>query len=83
MRHMLRDPLWNRPPGALDDWPGFPYALLYLEWEARFPQEWTTHAKKWVPKALLIRKLAVFDLAAAAQAKLGELIDLAVRRAYR
>lgn len=83
MQHVLPDALWNRPSGTLSDWPGLPYALLYLEWEARYPQEWTTHAKKWGSKARLIRKLADPDLPAAAQAKLGELIDLAVRRAYR
>jgi hypothetical protein len=83
MRHVLPDALWNRPPGALSDWPGLPYAMLYLEWEARYPQEWTAHAKKWGSKALLIRNLADADLPAAARAKLGELIELAVRRAYR
>jgi hypothetical protein len=83
MRHVLPDALWNRPRGALDDWPGLPYALLFLEWEARHPQEWTDHAKKWGTKEFLIRDLAAAELPAAAQAKLGELVDLAVRRAYR
>lgn len=83
MRHVLPDALWNRPRGALDDWAGLPYALLYLEWEARHPQEWTAHAKQWGTKKFLIRELAASALPATAQVKLGELVDLAVRRAYR
>ncbi|WP_194236438.1 hypothetical protein [Streptomyces acidicola] len=63
----LPEALWIRPPralwsrqasGEINTWAGLPFALLFLEWEARYPQEWTQHAKEWGTKQSLIRMLA-------------------------
>jgi hypothetical protein len=78
--------VWGR--GDYEDilaWRGLPYALLFLEWEARYPEEWTRHAKAWGTKEGLIRELAV-DAAGrdpVARAKLTDLVEIVVRRAYR
>ncbi|MEU2494222.1 hypothetical protein [Streptomyces sp. NPDC007883] len=64
-------------------WPGLPYALLYLEWEARHPQEWTRHAKCWGTKQRLIRGLAVVGHDGAVVRRLVDLIEIVVRRPYR
>ncbi|MER5888741.1 hypothetical protein ABT160_33355 [Streptomyces sp. NPDC001941] len=80
----LPDALWGRPTGAgITTWPGLPYALLFLEWEARYPQEWTTHAKSWTTKEHLLRDLAVEGHDERVRAKLVELTDIVVRRAHR
>ncbi|MDT0270532.1 hypothetical protein RM844_30095 [Streptomyces sp. DSM 44915] len=81
---VLPDALWSR--SRADDirhWPGLPYALLYLEWEARHPREWTRHAKKWGTKERLLRDLAVPEHATPVRAKLTDLVELAVQRPYR
>ncbi|WP_394427502.1 hypothetical protein [Streptomyces sp. SGAir0957] len=76
--------LSDGPTGpAFGSWPGLPYALCYLEWEARYPQEWTRYAKSWGVKERLIRTLAVADLDEMATTKLVELIETVVRRPYR
>ena len=82
-RYVLPDALWNRPPGDIRSWPGLPYALLFLEWEARYPREWTLHAKKWGTKQALIRNVAVAEHAAPVRAKLTDLVELVVQRPYR
>ncbi|MFB9660220.1 hypothetical protein ACFQS3_10675 [Glycomyces mayteni] len=82
-RHAFPDALWNRPHGPLTDWPGLPYALQFLEWEARFPREWTLHAKKWGTKQDLIRDLARDAHRGAVRARLVRLVTDAVARAYR
>ncbi|MFD4694592.1 hypothetical protein [Streptomyces sp. NPDC058463] len=82
-RHALPDALWNRPPGDIRTWPGLPYALLFLEWEARFPQEWTRHAKKWGTKQLLLRAVAVPGHGETVRTKLTDLVEIVVRRPYR
>jgi hypothetical protein len=82
-RHAYPDALWNRPRGPLTDWPGLPYALRYLEWEALFPREWTLHAKKWGTKQDLIRDLARDDHDGPVRARLVRLVTAAVSRAYR
>ncbi|MEV6122205.1 hypothetical protein AB0M23_17000 [Streptomyces sp. NPDC052077] len=69
--------------GEISTWPRLPLALLFLEWEARYPLEWTEHAKAWGAKQSLIRDLAVTDHDQHLRAKLVELVDLAVRRTYR
>ncbi|WP_405389649.1 hypothetical protein OG596_18195 [Streptomyces sp. NBC_01102] len=74
----LPDGLWE---GA--DGPGLPYALLFLEWEARFPGEWTEHAKAWGTKQWLIRSMAAADHDQPTRAKLTDLVEIVVRRAYR
>ncbi|MFJ3792231.1 hypothetical protein [Kitasatospora sp. NPDC090091] len=80
----LPDGLWGGPAGAeLATWPGLPYALLFLEWEARYPQEWTQHAKAWGTKERFIRYLALADHDEAVRAKLTDLIEIVVHRAYR
>jgi hypothetical protein len=82
--HCLPEALWNTPiSGGISRWPGLPFALLFLEWEARYPQEWTQHAKAWGTKRTLIRKLAVSNHGEAGRAKLVDLVDLVVQRAYR
>jgi hypothetical protein len=82
-RYSLPDALWNRPPGDIRTWQGLPYALLFLEWEARYPQEWTRHAKKWGTKQSLIRDVAVADHCETVRTKLTDLVAIVVQRAYR
>ncbi|WP_227626336.1 hypothetical protein, partial [Klebsiella oxytoca] len=44
-RCSLPDGVWGGPAnGDLATWPGLPYVLLFLEWEAKYPLEWTQHA---------------------------------------
>ncbi|CAM5369083.1 hypothetical protein [Streptomyces coeruleorubidus] len=69
--------------GRISTWPGLSLALLFLEWEARYPQEWTEHAKDWGTKQALIRDLAATDHDRLLRAKLVDLVDLAVQRTYR
>ncbi|GGT24244.1 hypothetical protein [Streptomyces chromofuscus] len=80
----LPEALWRTPiSGGVETWPGLPFALLFLEWEARFPQEWTQHAKAWGTKQALIRRLAASEHGEALEGKLVDLVDLVVQRAYR
>ncbi|MGX1549197.1 hypothetical protein [Streptomyces adustus] len=80
----LPDGLWGGPAnGNLSTWPGLPYVLLFLEWEARYPLEWTQHAKAWGTKQSLIRKVARSCHEEAVEAKLIDLVEIVVRRAYR
>ena len=83
----LPDAFWN---GSADRenlvaWPGLPYALLFLEWEARYPEEWTRHAKAWGTKEALVRDMAKGAVGqdSGVRAKLIDLVELVVRRAYR
>ncbi|MEV5985841.1 hypothetical protein AB0L85_12565 [Streptomyces sp. NPDC052051] len=69
--------------GQISTWPRLPLALLFLEWEARYPREWTEHAKAWGAKQALIRDLAATDHDQQLRAKLVDLVDLAVQRTYR
>ncbi|GGW74650.1 hypothetical protein GCM10010350_69340 [Streptomyces galilaeus] len=82
-RYVLPNALWNRPPGDIRVWPGLPYALLFLEWEARYPRDWTLHAKKWGTKQLLIRNVAVAGHDDPVRTKLTDLVEIAVQRPYR
>jgi hypothetical protein len=83
-RRSLPDGLWNRPVGGdLATSPRLPYVLLFLEWEARYPQEWTRHAKSWGTKQSLIRDVARAHQDAAVKAKLTDLVEIIVHRAYR
>ncbi|MEW1547964.1 hypothetical protein [Streptomyces tsukubensis] len=76
--------LWHWPFASdLDRRPGLPYVLLFLEWEARYPREWTRHAKDWGTKEKLIREVAVARHDEAVEARLVELVDTVVRRPYR
>ncbi len=80
----LPEALWGKRAAAeISTWPGLPFALLFLEWEARYPQEWTQHAKEWGTKQSLIRELASADHDDRARTKLVELVDLVVQRPYR
>ncbi|MFB7111540.1 hypothetical protein [Streptomyces sp. NPDC056291] len=88
----LPEALWSRLPEALwgrrasreiNTWAGLPFALLFLEWEARYPQEWTQHAKEWGTKQSLIRMLATANHDDQVRTKLVDLVDLAVQRPYR
>lgn len=83
-RHVIPDALWDRPRRtAIADWPGLPYALLFLEWEARFPQEWTEHAKAWGTKQGLIRDIATIAGDETVRSRLVDLTEIVVRRPYR
>ncbi|HEY9373081.1 hypothetical protein [Streptomyces sp.] len=83
-RYCLPDGLWEGASGVgIKSWPGLPYALLFLEWEARYPQEWTEHAKAWGTKQALIRRVAVPDHHEAVREKLTRLVEIVVERAYR
>lgn len=63
--------------------PRSPYALLFLEWEARFPREWTECAKAWGTKQSLIRHMAAAEHDQPTRAKLIDLVAIVVQRAYR
>ena len=78
--HSLPEGLWM---GEGDREPSLPYALLFLEWEARFPREWTEHAKAWSTKQSLIRCMAAADHDQPTRAKLIDLVEVVVQRAYR
>lgn len=78
--HSLPEGLWV---GEGAHGPVLPYALLFLEWEARFPREWTEHAKAWGTKQSLIRRMAVADHDQPTRAKLIDLVEVVVQRAYR
>jgi hypothetical protein len=78
--------LWSRGDyarGEIGTWPRLPLALLFLEWEARFPQEWTEHAKDWGAKRVLIRDVAATRHDQVLRARLVDLVELAVQRPYR
>ncbi|MFF4400498.1 hypothetical protein [Streptomyces sp. NPDC001480] len=81
----LPEALWNGHGhvGDLGTWPGLPFALLFLEWEARFPQVWTAHAKAWGTKESLIRDMAKIGHHPEPRARLVDLLDVIVRRPYR
>ncbi|MET7309821.1 hypothetical protein ABZS68_22745, partial [Streptomyces sp. NPDC005571] len=63
--------------------PQLPFALLFLEWEARYPQERQVHAKAWGTKQALIRRVAVGGRSDVITEKLIDLVELVVQRAYR
>ncbi|MFD6425749.1 hypothetical protein [Streptomyces sp. NPDC060198] len=75
--------VWLRPSGDIRAWPGLPYALLFLEWEARYPRDWTRHAKDWGTKQGLLRGLAVAGHGETVRSKLTDLVEVVVRRPYR
>ncbi|WP_406278829.1 hypothetical protein [Embleya sp. NBC_00896] len=77
---LLTEPL---APEDVPSWPGLPYALTYLEWEAHYPVEWTRHAKVWSTKQRLIRRLAVPGHDDATRARLTDLVELVVNRRHR
>ncbi|MGP4051569.1 hypothetical protein [Streptomyces sp. 2A115] len=87
--HVLPDALWSRDRTrggeGIIAWPGLPYALLFMEWEARYPEEWTRHAKAWGTKEKVIRDLGTAAVGedAMVRAKLIDLVEVVVRRAYR
>ncbi|MEU3290492.1 hypothetical protein [Streptomyces longwoodensis] len=83
-RCSLPDGVWSGPAnGDLAGWPGLPYALLFLEWEAKYPLEWTQHAKSWGTKQDLIRQVARARHEEATKSKLTDLVEIVVHRAYR
>ncbi|MEU9923867.1 hypothetical protein AB0H51_21670 [Streptomyces griseoluteus] len=83
-RRSLPDGVWGGPvDGDLAAWAGLPYVLLFLEWEARYPLEWTRHAKAWGTKQSLIRGVARARHEEAIKAKLTDLVEIVVHRAYR
>ncbi|MEU6370342.1 hypothetical protein ABZ876_32635 [Streptomyces sp. NPDC046931] len=83
-RRSLPDGVWGGPVGEdLATWPGLPYVLLFLEWEARYPLEWTQHAKAWGTKQSLIRRVARARQKEAIRAELTDLVEIVVSRAYR
>lgn len=83
-KRSLPDGLWGGPANRdLATWPGLPYALLFLEWEAKYPREWTHHAKAWGTKQSLIRNVALAHQSEALKAKLTDLVEIVVNRVYR
>ncbi|RFU87766.1 hypothetical protein DY218_05800 [Streptomyces triticagri] len=80
----LPEGLWDRPPGTdITTWPGLPYALRFLEWEAKHPQEWTRLAKAWGTKERLLRDLAAAHHDETVTARLTDLVERIVARPYR
>ncbi|MFI6712966.1 hypothetical protein ACIBF7_41505 [Nonomuraea sp. NPDC050478] len=85
-RRTLPDALWEFIPAeSYADWGGLKYVLLYLEWEARYPDEWMASAKSWGTKHGQLHDLAraVPYLATELIDQLVDLICLAVRREHR
>ncbi|WP_426567388.1 hypothetical protein [Streptomyces canus] len=83
-RHSLPEGVRDRPSRArIKECPGLPYALVFLEGEVRYPQEWTEHAKTWGTKEGLIRDVAVPDHDQAVRVKPPDLVESVVQRAYR
>jgi hypothetical protein len=82
-RGSLPEALWCHYGTDIATWPGLPYALLFLEWEARHPREWTEHCKEWATKKGLIRDLAAAGHGEAVRARLTDLVVTVVQRAYR
>lgn len=85
-RQVLPDALWENVSAAeLPSWPGLPYALLYLEWELRFPDEWMTHGKGWGTKQGQLRRLThgAAELPMVVVYRLIDLLCLVVRREHR
>ncbi|MFE4589385.1 hypothetical protein [Streptomyces laurentii] len=82
-RGSLPEALWCHYGTDIATWPGLPYALLFLEWEARHPREWTEHCKEWGTKQGLIRDLAAAGHGEAVRARLTDLVVTVVQRAYR
>ncbi|MFD9129437.1 hypothetical protein [Kitasatospora sp. NPDC059571] len=80
---VLPDALWKPYGTNVRTWPGLPYALLFLEWEARYPHEWTAHAKAWGAKESLLRQLSVDGHDEATVRKLTDLVMVVVERPYR
>lgn len=64
-------------------WPGLPYVLNFLEWEARYPDLWTTHAKHWGTKESWLRALAVPGHEDITRERLAAMLELVTARAYR
>ncbi|MGV9311737.1 hypothetical protein ACWDR0_06030 [Streptomyces sp. NPDC003691] len=84
LTHSLPSGLWYPPAGPeFGTWPGLPYALLFLEWEVKYPQEWTRHAKAWGTKENLIRRMAVAHHDETVRTRLVELVETVVQRPYR
>lgn len=80
----LPEALWlTGPADDIRTCPQLSFALLFLEWEARYPEEWTEHAKAWGTKQSLIRSVAVSGHSEVVTEKLIDLVELVVQRAYR
>jgi hypothetical protein len=57
-----------------------PYVFVFLEWEARFPQDWPAH---WGTKNHVLTEMSRQQLPPAERARLVDLVDAAVRRPHR
>lgn len=85
-QNTLPHALWSYDsPRTLATWDGLPYALLYLRWEALFPDEWYMIGKSWGTKSSLLQLFISGrrDLPANVVDDLIDLVILAVRREYR
>jgi hypothetical protein len=85
-RDTLPDALWESiDPMSLAAWAGLPYALLYLRWEALFPDEWFAYAKGWGTKRGLLSLFtrASNDVPDTVVDQLIDLVVLAARREHR
>ncbi|NUR85269.1 MAG: hypothetical protein HOY71_14390, partial [Nonomuraea sp.] len=79
----LPDGLWESVPSKeLASWPGLPYALLYLRWEALYPDEWTAHVGGWGTKTGMLQCLAE-DAAHLPADVIDDLIELIVSAVLR
>jgi hypothetical protein len=77
--------LWRRRTVPLAQWEGLPYAVLYLRWEATFPDEWTAFRSGWGTKKGTLRDLAAAtkELPQPVLDELEDLVMMAVHRQYR
>jgi hypothetical protein len=82
----LPEAFWEYVPvDAYAHWGGLKYLLLYLEWESRYPDEWTAAAKSWGMKGTALQDLtmALPYLPDEVIDQLARLVCLAVRREHR
>jgi hypothetical protein len=77
--------LWRRGTEPMSRWAGLPYAVLYLRWEATYPDEWTPFRTSWGSKRNILRDLVrvADELRPPVVHQLEDLVMLAVRRHYR
>jgi hypothetical protein len=77
--------LWRKHEEATGSWPGLPYAVLYLQWEALYPHEWFAFKTGWGTKVGVLRDLVrtAKQLPPATVGRLEDLVMMAVRREYR
>jgi hypothetical protein len=76
--------MWRWRSMPYPQWRGLPYAILYLEWETRYPDEWRNFNDSWGTKTSILRDLAhcADELPAATRRQLADTVVRVARRDY-